>query len=83
MLIVCDYSEKIMRNLVEPEKKMITNNNATTAKRSMNAGTIKMSSKAGDDGSSNLLIGLPGQTNYQVSCVCSISNFSIKFLKLL
>lgn len=50
---------------------MIANTSGVSTKRNAGGGTIKMSSKAGDDGSANLLMGIPGHTNYQVSDILS------------
>lgn len=59
--------EKICADLVEPGKRMIANTSGVSTKKNVAGGTIKMSSKAGDDGSGTLLMGIPGHTNYQVS----------------
>ena len=61
-------SSKILKNLVEPDKKIVANNSGTSTKKNHAPGTIKISSKAGDENAGNFLIGLPGLSNYQVYC---------------
>lgn len=58
--------DKLLKNVAEPEKKITFSNSLTITKRNLPANTIKMSSKAGDDGFNNLLMGAAGHTNYQV-----------------
>lgn len=54
--------------------KIVFSNSGTITKRTLPASTIKMNSKSGDDGSQNLCVGLPGQTNYLVSIFKMIVN---------
>jgi len=50
--------------------KIVFSNSGTITKRTLPASTIKMNSKSGDDGSQNLCVGLPGQTNYLIPKNC-------------
>lgn len=61
------FRDRVLKNLIETDKKTIANNSGTTAKSSIGPGTYKSSCKAGgDDPGTNLLMGIPGYFDYTV-----------------
>ena len=64
----CVNRNRMLESLVQNDKKFSLSNVAKTTKRSFNSGSINMTSKNSDDNYNTLTIGIPGQTNYLVSC---------------
>lgn len=55
------YSDKVLADLIQPEKRIFNNTNGNSTKKGTSNGTIRLSSKPGEEGIGPFILGLPGQ----------------------